>query len=121
MQDFDGFFHGFHSFCNGLSLFGDVLGLAEGVSDVLVFVDLRVQLELEFLLGHLDQEISYSFWHCVSHVSDNDSEVSVNSRSDLLNESVGAFLGRTSLLLLLSRLSVAVVAAVQVLLVVIVL
>lgn len=88
----------------------DVLGLAKGVEDGLVFVDLLVKLGLELLLAHADHEVSNQFGDGFADRTDRDLEDGVDTGADLLNEDIGcagrASVGGHLLLLLLLLLRV---------------
>ena len=68
---------------------------------MLVLVDLVVEFELQLFLRHFNEEVADGLWNSVSDISNNDSEISINSCSNFLNECVGAFLWLLSLLLVL--------------------
>lgn len=58
-----------------------------------VLVDLSVQLELKSLLRRLNQEVADGLRDGVSHVSDDQLEVSIDSSSDFSHEEVACFVG----------------------------
>ena len=62
--------------------------LAKHISQVLVLVDLIIEVELDLVLAVLDQEVADSLGHSVSDVSDDESEVMVDSLSQLHDEDV---------------------------------
>lgn len=110
LQNFDCLFHSFKSLLNCLSFFGNVLGFTKSVSNSFILVDLRVEFKLKFFLRHFNKEISNCFWDCISDISHNNSEISINSSSDFLHKSIcTCFLLVLSILLrvlLLSRLTI---------------
>jgi hypothetical protein len=87
-EDLDGLPESLEGGDEGLSLLGDPLRLSERLCQVIILVDLRIELELESLLRGLHEEVSNRFRYGVSHVSNGDLEVSVDTSSDLLNEDV---------------------------------
>jgi hypothetical protein len=97
-QNFDGVLKSIQSGVQSLSFFSDSLWLSQLFGKSFILVDLSVELELESLLGCLDQEISNSFGNRVSHVSHHQLEKSVDSCSDFLHEQVVALFALESTL-----------------------
>ena len=75
--------HDFDDSVQHFPALSDSLGLTEHVNQVLVGVNFLVELELELLLGHLNQEVTNLLGDCVSDISENDLEIRVNALSDL--------------------------------------
>ena len=65
-----------------------MLGLAKALKDLLVLVDLLVELNLEFLLRHANEEVANEFGNRLTDRADSDLEDGVDSGSDLLHKDV---------------------------------
>jgi len=70
LEDFDGLLHSFQGLFQSFPLLGHVLWFSKGFRDGRVLVDLRVELELELILGSLNEEEADRFGNGVSHVPD---------------------------------------------------
>ena len=70
-----------------------MLGLAKCVKQAVPVVHRRVKLRLQFLLRHAHQEVADELRHGLSHGSNRDLEVGVDTRADFLNEDVSAAAG----------------------------
>ena len=88
MQDLQRILQSVKHFSQGLSSFGDSLWFTESSGKSLVLIDLVVELELEGILRFSDQEVSNGLWNRVLDTSQNDSEIAIDSLSELPNEDV---------------------------------
>lgn len=88
MQDLQRILQSVKHFSQGLSSFGDSLWFTESSGKSLVLIDLVVELELEGILRFSNQEVSNGLWNRVLDTSQNDSEIAIDSLSELPNEDV---------------------------------
>lgn len=82
-----------------LSALSNALRLSKLVDDGLVGVDALIEFVLEFLLRHPHEEVADLLGHGVTHVTQHDLEVCIDTSSDLLNENIRRGGCLTSLLL----------------------
>jgi hypothetical protein len=75
-----------------LSFFSDSLRFSKLLGKDFILVDLSIELKLKSILRGLDKEITNHLGNGVSHISENNLEVSINSCSDFSNEEVAALL-----------------------------
>lgn len=88
MQDLQRILQSVKHFSQGLSSFSDSLWFTESSGKSLVLIDLVVELELEGILRFSNQEVSNGLWNRVLDTSQNDSEIAIDSLSELPNEDV---------------------------------
>lgn len=101
LKEFEGVLKGFNHGGEHLSSLLNRLGFSKALSNFRVIIDARVELKLEFLLRHLDEEISDLLGNGVSHIAQHYFEVGIDSCSDFSDKHVGA-----SAVVLLRRSSV---------------
>ena len=77
-------------FRKGSASLCDVLWLSKRVEDTLILVDLLIQLSLEFLLRHADQEVTNKLRNRLAHGSNCDFEHSIDTSAHLLYEDIRA-------------------------------
>ena len=97
-------------FRKGSASLCDVLWLSKRVENTLILVDPLIQLSLEFLLGHTDQEVTNKFRDRLAHRANGDFEYSIDTSAHLLYEDIraarhsGVLIHLVLLLLLLLRI-----------------
>lgn len=76
------------------SAFSNVFRFTQSIGDLRTGVNFVVQLKLKLFLRHFDQPVSNLFGNRVSHVSEDNSEIRVDTRSDLFDEHILSTLSR---------------------------
>ena len=88
MQNLQRILQSVKHFCQSLSSFSDSLWLTESSGKSLVLIDLVIELELERILRFSHQEVTNGLWNRVLDTSQYDSEIAIDSLSELPNEDI---------------------------------